>query len=223
MHWFVLQALKEGLRIGSESLKTRLRQFRGIDEPARSKTFSHIRWGSHFLKSAFNMYCPNEGGGSKRLPAWLRALNIPSCNGHFLYQGGGGVRTLVRVVWGTFLLLSHQGSNGILLFPIKGDQGPKKVPKSAPLTEWGGGSKVIWAMLKQAQGTFQKGASHINFLLPTTPPPSMDFQIFSGKYEWSRADRAHRSLLSPQKGQNRSRKLEESEPILTSWTGSMLR
>ena len=34
-----LQALRAGLRIGSESLKTRLRQFRGIDDPARSKTF----------------------------------------------------------------------------------------------------------------------------------------------------------------------------------------
>ena len=30
-----VQVLKAGLRIGSESLKTRLRQFRGIDEPAR--------------------------------------------------------------------------------------------------------------------------------------------------------------------------------------------
>ena len=34
------QALKAGLRIGTESLKTRLRQFRGIDDPARSKTYS---------------------------------------------------------------------------------------------------------------------------------------------------------------------------------------
>ena len=34
-----LQALKAGLRIGSESLKTRLRQFRGIQDPARLKTF----------------------------------------------------------------------------------------------------------------------------------------------------------------------------------------
>ena len=49
-----VQALKAGLRMGSESLKNRLRQFRGIDGPARSTTC--------LVNNNFNEFQGHPGG-----------------------------------------------------------------------------------------------------------------------------------------------------------------
>ena len=79
----------------------------------------------------------------------------------------------------------------------------------------------IWALLKGRRGTghFLERCFPYQLSIAKPPPNSMDFQIFSGTYEWSIADRAHQSLPSRPKGQNRPRRLEESEPILMTWTG----
>ena len=54
-----VQVLKAGLRIGSESLKTRLRQFRGIEDPARSNLQQICKKLSQIM---FNEFQGHPGG-----------------------------------------------------------------------------------------------------------------------------------------------------------------